>query len=122
MPSSWLKCSAAKVGPNLSSSEPEYFFLIKFKTRRRSFSPLLRFEGWLAFPCLSPWLATCRYLRHHLFVLRSLSSRIAAASLSFRPPLPTRPITSTRFSSRLLMLVLFNRPPLAGGLSLRGHF
>src|SRR5438105_15175243 len=31
MPSSSAKCSAAKVGPNLSSSEPEYFFLIKLK-------------------------------------------------------------------------------------------
>src|SRR5438876_715158 len=45
MPSSSAKCSAASVGPNLSPSEPEYFFLIKFSARRRSFSGLLRFDG-----------------------------------------------------------------------------
>src|SRR2546427_12760725 len=54
MPSSSAKCSAANVGPNLSSSEPEYFFLIKFNTRRRSFDGLLRFEGRPAFPCFNP--------------------------------------------------------------------
>src|SRR6266481_2008508 len=45
-----------------------------------------------------------------------------ATSLSLRSPLPTRPITSTRSSSPLLMAVLFNETSSAGGLSLRGHF
>src|SRR6266849_1018863 len=45
-----------------------------------------------------------------------------AASLSLRSPLPTRPMTSTRSSSPLLMAVLFNETSPAGGLSLRGHF
>src|SRR5215470_918251 len=40
IPSSSAKCSAAKVGPNRVSSEPEYFFLIKCKTRRRNFNGL----------------------------------------------------------------------------------
>src|SRR6266481_3520871 len=45
-----------------------------------------------------------------------------ATSLSLRSPLPTRPMTSTRSSSPLLMAVLFNETSSAGGLSLRGHF
>src|SRR5437660_2679063 len=62
MPSSSAKCSAANVGPNLSSSEPEYFFLIKFNTRRRSFDGLLRFEGRPAFPFVLP---ADSQLQHH---------------------------------------------------------
>ena len=74
MPSSSAKCSAANVGPNLSSSEPEYFSLIKFKTRRRSFSGLLRFEARPALPCFQPFAA-------HLPIPPPQSFRLAIAQL-----------------------------------------
>ena len=45
-----------------------------------------------------------------------------AASTNFSPSWATRPITSTRSRSRVLVAVLFNKTSLAGGLSLRGHF
>src|SRR5262249_60008962 len=61
------RCSAANVGPNLSSLEPEYFFRIKFNPRRRSFSGLLRLEGRPALPCFNPSCPTSRYRRHSLF-------------------------------------------------------
>ena len=105
-PSSSAKCSSANVGPNLSSSDPEYLVRIKCNTRRRSFSGLLRFDGRPALPCFSPWLPTRRYRRHNLFVCRWLSSSSTAASFNVSSPLLTRPITSTRFSSPLLMAVL----------------
>src|ERR1700756_3670133 len=47
---------------------------------------------------------------------------MAAASVSFSSLCATRPITSTRSSSRVLIAILFNKTSLAGGLSLRGHF
>src|SRR6516225_8478307 len=47
---------------------------------------------------------------------------MAAASVNLSCFLATRPITSTRSSSRVLIAVLFNKTSLAGGLSLRGHF
>jgi len=47
---------------------------------------------------------------------------MTAASLSFRSPLPTRPIISTRSSSRLLMAVLFNRPPPGWRSQSKGTF
>jgi hypothetical protein len=47
---------------------------------------------------------------------------MAAASTNFNPSWATRPITSTRSRSRVLVAVLFNKTSLAGGLSLRGHF
>src|ERR1700733_3632030 len=47
---------------------------------------------------------------------------MAAASINFNFSFATRPITSTRSSSPLLIAVLFNKTSLAGGFSLRGHF
>src|ERR1700758_3962186 len=47
---------------------------------------------------------------------------MAAASVRFSSLCATRPITSTRSSSRVHIAVLFNKTSLAGGLSLRGHF
>src|SRR5204862_7975349 len=90
-------------------SEPEYFFWLKFRTRRRNAAGLLRFDGRPALPCFSPWLPTCRYHRHSLFAWRYLSSSMIAALVSFKSPLASRPMTSTRSSSRLLMAVLFNQ-------------
>jgi hypothetical protein len=47
---------------------------------------------------------------------------MAAASINFNFSFATRPFTSTRSSSPLLIAVLFNKTSLAGGFSLRGHF
>jgi hypothetical protein len=41
-------------------SEPEYFFRIKFSTRRRSFCDLLRFDARPAFPCFQPFTSRPR--------------------------------------------------------------
>ena len=51
------KCSAASVGPNRSSSEPEHWCLIKLMPRRRNFAGLMRLEARPGLPCCGPFAA-----------------------------------------------------------------
>src|ERR1700691_6677174 len=47
---------------------------------------------------------------------------MAAASFNFSAPLSTRPITPTRSTHGCSWSSSSTKPPVAGGLSLRGHF
>src|SRR3984893_7328207 len=57
MPSSSAKCSAAKVGPNLSSSAPEYFSLNKIHPPTSKFLRLAAIRGPAGIPMLEPFAA-----------------------------------------------------------------
>src|SRR6266851_2337309 len=122
MPSSSAKCSAAKVGPNRSSAEPEYFFWIRFSTRPRNFSGLLRFEGRPDCRALAP----CCPVADTAATVFSPGDSSAPASPLHRsasaPHYPHAPLPPHVPAHDCSSPSSPTGPPLAGGLSLRGHF